>query len=198
MNDLWNEISKLTSNVDGNGMLDALEVVADNAGVVSWILGYKVLELEGPLVENETLAALEILAVLQPGYVGHGVARGRTLEPDRVPGWLRRLVVKVGFEDRGWVGQRWVVLARSHVTRRVCQVRHLRVRWLQVKRPRLGQICKIECVFWDSDPLVKHKWQVSDFPRWTDGAREIEQADENKARPRARVNRPIFKNKIVT
>lgn len=70
-------------------MVDAAEVVADDAGVVAAVLHDRVVEPEAPLVGDDGAEATPgLLAVLQPGDVGRRLADGRTLEPQRVARWL--------------------------------------------------------------------------------------------------------------
>lgn len=108
------EISRLTYDVDLERVIDAGDVIANDAGVIAAVLHDGVLESQAPLVGNDGAEGpLRFLAVLQPRDVRLRIAHSWTSQSQGVSRRLHRgLVQLLGLvESRRRFRQSLIVLA---------------------------------------------------------------------------------------
>lgn len=121
-------------------MIDAGQVVANDARVVSAVLDDEVLDPEGPLrYHNRTDGPLRLLVVLQPSDVGSGIPDTRATKPEHISRRFDdRAVHLVGLVEHRrtrWCGL-IVITGISVLGFVVLQIR------IEVKRPHLRKICQ--------------------------------------------------------
>lgn len=126
-------------------MVDASQIIAHDARVISAVLRHEILQPQGPLGSYDGAEVpARFLVVLQPGDVRPGIADARTPQSQHVAGGLHhRDEHLVALVEHGRALQRRVVvLVRRVILGLLVFQFRVDLVALQAQRPRLGQVCE--------------------------------------------------------
>lgn len=99
-------------------MVDAAQIIADDARIIAAVLGNEILQPQGPLgLDHDTEVPLRLLVVLQPRDVRLGIAHARASQSHHTTGGLhhRKGQVVAGVEGGRAVRNLVVVLVTHDV-----------------------------------------------------------------------------------